>query len=168
MDQVRYFRNHLPRCIAGFNATPFALSGVEFDGHGMHINSVFALTCSCGSGQHFVHGFSWINPDNFDNAPVFLSPLFLECTARSSACPRSPSSRARNICIGSSRFCPGESRPNRAPTSVQGYEEHAAGKLGKSQLPQKAARQRAAAHSSGARPPSNCGAAIFWRLSVCN
>jgi len=38
----------------------------------MHINSVFALTCSCGSG---------INPDNFDNAPMFLSPPSLECTA---------------------------------------------------------------------------------------
>lgn len=73
MDQVRYFRNHPQRCIAGFNSTPFALPGV--DGHGMQINSVFALACTCGSGQHVVHGFSWINPDNFDNVPVFLSPL---------------------------------------------------------------------------------------------
>ena len=81
MDHVRHFRNHPPRWIAGFNATPFALPGVEFDGHGLQINSVFALACSCGSGQHFVHDFSWINPDNFDNVPVFLSPLCLECIA---------------------------------------------------------------------------------------
>ena len=64
MDQVKYVQSHPPRCIAGFNATPFALPGVKFDGHGMQINAVFALTCTCGSGQHFVHGFSWINPDN--------------------------------------------------------------------------------------------------------
>ena len=81
MDQVKYFQSHPPRCIAGFNATPFALPGVKFDGHGMQINAVFALACSCGSKQHFVHGFSWINPDNFDNVPVFLSPLSLECIA---------------------------------------------------------------------------------------
>ena len=30
-------------------STPFALPGVEFDGHGMDINSVFAPACSCSS-----------------------------------------------------------------------------------------------------------------------
>jgi len=81
MDQVSYFRSHPPRCIAGFTSTPVTLPGIKFDGHGSLINSVFALACSCGSGQHFIHGFSWINPDNFDNTPVFLSPMSLECTA---------------------------------------------------------------------------------------
>src|SRR5215468_12260547 len=57
MDQVSYFRSHPPRCIAGFTSTPVALPGVTFDGHGSLINSVFSLTCSCGSGQHLIHGF---------------------------------------------------------------------------------------------------------------
>jgi hypothetical protein len=98
MDQVSYFRSHPPRCIAGFAATPVTLHGVELDGHPSisqlnvtvpsvnidapeHINPVFVLACSCGSRQHFVRGFRWINPDNLDGAPVFLSPLSLECTA---------------------------------------------------------------------------------------
>jgi hypothetical protein len=57
------------------------LPGVNFDGRRSLINSVFALACSCVSGQRFIHGFSWINPDNFDTTSVFLSPMFLECTA---------------------------------------------------------------------------------------
>jgi predicted RNA-binding Zn-ribbon protein involved in translation (DUF1610 family) len=80
MDQVSYFRSHPPRCIAGFTSRPVTLPGVNFDGHGSLISSVFALACFCVSGQHFIHGFSWINPDNFDNTPVFLSPMSLECT----------------------------------------------------------------------------------------
>lgn len=98
MDQASYFRNHPPRCIAGFVAHPTELEGVEFDGHGSvsrlkieappgvtidgpeHTNPVFSLACQCGGGQHYVHGYRWANPD-FRNVVVFLSPLVLECTA---------------------------------------------------------------------------------------
>jgi hypothetical protein len=98
MDQVSYFRSHPPRCIAGFTALPTQLPKVEFDGHvsrsqlkfevpsGVtieapeHINPVFTLSCKCGSGRHYVHGYRWTNPD-FHNVIVFLSPLVLECVA---------------------------------------------------------------------------------------
>jgi hypothetical protein len=78
MDQVNYFRSHPPRCIAGFISTQVALPGGKCDGN--RPLSVFALACSCGSGQHFVHGFWWRNPD-FHDTLVFLSPLSLECAA---------------------------------------------------------------------------------------
>jgi hypothetical protein len=96
MDQARYFRSHPPRCIAEFLAHPTELPGVEFDGHismsqlkfgvppGVtidapeHINPVFALSCRCGGGHHYVHGYRWNNPD-FRDVVVFLSPLVLEC-----------------------------------------------------------------------------------------
>jgi hypothetical protein len=96
MDQADYFRSHPPRCIAGFTARLTELPEVEFDGHvsmsqltfdvpsGLtidapeHINPVFALSCQCGSGRHYVHGYRWVNPD-FHDAVVFLSPLVLEC-----------------------------------------------------------------------------------------
>src|SRR6516162_6566925 len=98
MNQASYYRSHPPRCIAEFIARPTALPGVEFDGHvsrsqlnfdapaGMtiqgpeHVNPVFALSCPCGGGRHYIHGYRWINPD-FHNAVVFLSPLVLECAA---------------------------------------------------------------------------------------
>jgi len=96
MDQASYFRNHPPRCIAGFAARSVELLGVEFDGHvsmsqlnfevppGVtidapeHINPVFALSCYCGVNKHFVHCHRWTNVD-FRNQIVILSPLDLEC-----------------------------------------------------------------------------------------
>jgi hypothetical protein len=96
MDQAGYLRNHSPRCIAGFTVKPTELRGVEFDGHSSvsqinvnahpgitiegpnHINSVFALACSCGNNWHYTHGYRWTNPD-YHNSVVFLSPLGLEC-----------------------------------------------------------------------------------------
>jgi hypothetical protein len=96
MDQASYFQTHPPRCIAGFTAQAVELPGVEFDGHASkskydvpagvtidgpeHINPVFALSCKCGGGRHYVHGYRWTNPD-FHNAVVFLSPLVLECAS---------------------------------------------------------------------------------------
>ena len=98
MDQADYFRNHPPRCVAGFTAQPTDLPEVQFDGHvsmsqvqfdeapGVtidapeHVNPVFALACPCGGSRHYVHGYRWINPE-YHNAIVFLSPLVLECAA---------------------------------------------------------------------------------------
>lgn len=98
MDQPSYFQNHPPRCIVGFVARPTTLPGVVFDGHvsmsqlnfavppGVtihapeHINPVFALSCRCGSDQHYVHCYRWSNPD-YRNQVVILSPLDLECAA---------------------------------------------------------------------------------------
>jgi len=62
-----------------------------------------------------------------------------------------------------------ENRPSRAPTSAQGHDEHAAGKLGKFSIPRESGRANAQQRTRRARaPPSNCGAAIFWRLLVRN
>jgi hypothetical protein len=98
MDQPIYFRSHPPRCIAGFVARNTELPGVAFDGHASlsdlksqvlnsmtveapeHINPVFALSCSCGTIEHYVHGYRWRNPD-YHNQLVFLSPLALECAS---------------------------------------------------------------------------------------
>ncbi len=98
MVQPSYFRDHPPRCIAGFVARPTTLPGVVFDGHVSmsqlhfevpsdvtihapeHINPVFALSCRCGSDQHYVHCHRWSNPD-YRNQVVILSPLDLECAA---------------------------------------------------------------------------------------
>lgn len=98
MDQAEYFRNHPPRCIAGFKVQSTALSEARFDGHSSksqldfdvpgevtidapeHLNTVFSLSCNCGGSQHYIHGYRWTNPD-FHDAIVFLSPLVLECSA---------------------------------------------------------------------------------------
>lgn len=98
MDQAGYFQSHSPWCIAGFVARPFELSDVEFDGHfsksqldfavppGVtidapeHINTVFALSCRCGSDRHYIHCYRWAHPD-FRNQAVILSPLDLACAA---------------------------------------------------------------------------------------
>src|SRR5579883_1993364 len=97
MDQAGYFRSHPPRCIAGFTARPVELPGVEFDGHPSmsrlnfepppgvtidapeHSTPLFALSCRCGNGRHYVHGYRWTNPTC--HTVVFLSPLVLECAA---------------------------------------------------------------------------------------
>lgn len=98
MDQASYFRDRPPRCIAGFDARPTELPGVEFDGHASmsqldfevppgvtvhapeHINPVFALCCRCGGNRHYVRCYRWINAD-YNNAVVTLSPLALQCAA---------------------------------------------------------------------------------------
>jgi hypothetical protein len=98
MDQANYFRTHLPRCIAGFIARPTHLPGVALDGHASmselkaephpgvtisapeHSRPFFALSCTCGGGRYYVHGYRWVNT-SFHNAVVFLSPLVLECPA---------------------------------------------------------------------------------------
>src|SRR5438067_9820932 len=97
-DQARYFRSHPPQCVAGFTARPTELPGVQFDGHvstseltvepppGVtiegpeHVRPIFALSCRCGGGRHYIHGYRRTNPD-FHNAVVFLSPIVLECAA---------------------------------------------------------------------------------------
>jgi hypothetical protein len=96
MDQVKYYRSHPARCLAGFLTRSTELPGVEFDGHlslsqldedlrlsgkisaPEHINPVFGLSCKCGGDRHYVHGYRWANPD-YHNEVVFLSPLRLEC-----------------------------------------------------------------------------------------
>jgi hypothetical protein len=97
MTRASYFRSHPPRCIAGFNARPTELPGVERDGHismplpnsevplGLTtlddpqlIASVFTLSCRCGGDRHFVHCHRWVNAE-VDNKVETLSPINLEC-----------------------------------------------------------------------------------------
>jgi hypothetical protein len=102
MDQSEYYRSHLPRCLASFRATPANVPDWHFDGHGSlsefkakfpgkqiqapeHINTVFQMSCKCGSDSFFVFAYAWNNP----KAPgqfVFLSPISLQCeTCKASA-----------------------------------------------------------------------------------
>jgi hypothetical protein len=78
MNQVDFFRSNPPRCLANFIVTPCELPGVEFDGHGEPLNSIFRVTCHCGSAKHFIVGYTWQNPD-YGNRSVFLSPISLRC-----------------------------------------------------------------------------------------
>jgi hypothetical protein len=81
MNQAEYYETHPPRCIAGFAAESGDLADWQFDGHGSdHINTVFLLTCSCGSDGHFVFVHPWTNPDD-PSQMVLLSPIALQCAA---------------------------------------------------------------------------------------
>ncbi|HET6881455.1 MAG TPA: hypothetical protein VFI31_14935 [Pirellulales bacterium] len=97
MDQKEYYRNHPPRCIAGFGVQSAELPEVQFDGHpsfsdikgkfpGLqieapeHINTIFLLSCRCGSDKHHVIAHAWANPEQPDQF-VFLSPIALRCVA---------------------------------------------------------------------------------------
>lgn len=78
MDHADYFRTHPPRCIAKFTATPTELPEVVFESNGEPFNSIFALTCRCGSGKFMVHGHRSIDPDTGNTQ--LLSPLSAECS----------------------------------------------------------------------------------------
>jgi hypothetical protein len=95
INQLEYYRTHLPRCIAGFTAKPAELPDVQFDGHPSlselqakfpgvpiqapeHINTLFLLSCMCGSDKHYVFAHPWTNPEQPDQF-LFLSPLVLQC-----------------------------------------------------------------------------------------
>lgn len=78
MDELRYFREHPPSCIAGFAARSVERPQIGFDGHGRELNTFFNLSCRCGCDQHHVLGYYWHNPD-YHNVLVFLSPLTLHC-----------------------------------------------------------------------------------------
>ena len=78
MNQIDFFRSNPPRCLANFAVTPCELPGVEFDGHGEPLNTIFRVACYCGSAKHFIVGYNWQNPD-FGNQSVFLSPILLRC-----------------------------------------------------------------------------------------
>ena len=98
MKPADFLKSHQPRCLIGFCARPAALPDLKFDGHPSdsdleldlpsgvtiqapeEINTIFALSCTCGSDQHFIRGYRWQNPD-YDDEVVFLSPLVLECAA---------------------------------------------------------------------------------------
>jgi hypothetical protein len=41
-------------------------------------NLQFALACSCGGNQHFVHGYRWSDPE-YASTPLLISPIELEC-----------------------------------------------------------------------------------------
>lgn len=95
-DPASFFRNHPPRCIAGFHTLPVTLPGVRFDGHcpssdsdepvtvaeAENTDSIFLLTCTCGHNKHFVRGYHWRNPDyRGGTTTIFISPLDLQCAA---------------------------------------------------------------------------------------
>jgi len=73
MDQAKYFRTHLPRCIDGFAARPAEFPDAKSD------SPIFALSCRCGGNRHYVHCYRWVNTD-YKNAVVNLSPIILECS----------------------------------------------------------------------------------------
>ncbi len=91
-QQLAYYRQHPPRCIAEFTSIPTEVRGVSFDGHasgdpppgdsiieaGGTIDVCFILQCRCGKNRHRVFGYYWRNPD-FRNELVYLSPLTAEC-----------------------------------------------------------------------------------------
>jgi len=97
MNPKDYFRNHPPRNIAGYNIQSADIPGFRFDGHpaiseirakmpGLPIhgpenfNTIFQISCTCGSDRYYIIGFEWLNPD-FNNTKLLLSPLSLRCVA---------------------------------------------------------------------------------------
>lgn len=90
MDLANFFRSHPPRCLGGFVVQNTELNDVVFDGHYSgapgELNPIFALSCRCGSNQHYVHCWRWANPW-FHNKVVTLSPIALECAACSLTAP---------------------------------------------------------------------------------
>jgi len=77
MSDIKYFLDHPPRCLTGFQARqPEKLPDVEFDGHGEEWNPVFVLACSCGAKDFRLSGFATTEED----FSLFLSPLEATCT----------------------------------------------------------------------------------------
>lgn len=63
-NQVIYYKEHPPKCIADFIAQPDWLDNIEYDGHGFtgiypnglvaNPNILFAIKCKCGNGSHHI------------------------------------------------------------------------------------------------------------------
>lgn len=79
MEDVSYCFGPKPRCLQGFTALPVSVPGAVFDGHNSPLNSVFALSCPCGSGRHLAHGFR--KPGEHPRDDLLFDPLMLECAA---------------------------------------------------------------------------------------
>lgn len=81
MNQSEYYETHPPRCIAAFTAQVGDFDDWEFDGHESdQINTVFQLSCTCGSDKHMVFVHPWKDPDDAGEVLV-LSPISLVCVA---------------------------------------------------------------------------------------
>lgn len=70
-EQIAHYTSRPPAAIGSLKPAPVHLSGITFDGHGSPINSVFELTCECGS-----KGFSVLAHDGDD---WVVDPVSVRC-----------------------------------------------------------------------------------------
>ena len=88
-NQIAYYQEHSPKCIAAFLAESAQLDNLEFDGHGSsgiypdglvaNPNIVFAITCQCGSGTHEIVAESEQQEIWQHKNLVVAERYFLEC-----------------------------------------------------------------------------------------
>jgi hypothetical protein len=80
--QLQYYWEHVPRILQGFSYTRAQFpENIRLDGHGEELNTIFRLSCACGSTLHSVLGhydrFEW----NGEELTEFVAPLILRCEA---------------------------------------------------------------------------------------
>lgn len=76
-EQLAFYRGHPPRALAKLSAAAIEELDWTFDGHGEPVNSIFELTCSCGSKLFTVTCGIEAGEDVNEVAP----PIGLECSA---------------------------------------------------------------------------------------
>jgi len=87
--------------------------------------------------------------------------------ARTSACPVKFFFEGQEYLYRIVKILSEENRPSRAPTSAQGHDEHAAGKLGKFSIPRESGRANAQQRTRRGAPTLELPRR-FGRPSVCN
>jgi len=90
-DQIAYYQEHPPKCIAGFLVQTASLDNIEFDGHGSsgiypnglvaNPNIVFAIKCQCAGGLHSIVAESQQEEIWRYKTLVMAERYFLECSS---------------------------------------------------------------------------------------
>jgi hypothetical protein len=81
-QQFQYYWENAPRILRSFSFARAQIpEDVRFDGHGEELNTVFKLSCICGSPLHTVLGHHVQNEWKGREITVFVGPLLLRCEA---------------------------------------------------------------------------------------
>ena len=81
-EQHEFYQSNPPRCLGGFEVRPTDISTYPFNSSGEVPNSYWAIACPCGASTFRVHGYNYTSGNrDCDEYTVFLSPIYLECTA---------------------------------------------------------------------------------------
>jgi hypothetical protein len=80
MNQLAYYRDNPPRCIAELKPTLAQLTRTQLGLCAGDLLTTFLLRCRCGALALVLEGYHWNNPD-CHNDYCFLSPLTLFCAS---------------------------------------------------------------------------------------
>jgi hypothetical protein len=90
-EQIEYFNQHPPSCLASFVVQPAFLTEVVFDGHGASgqypdglvecPNSIFKVRCRCGGDAHRLVAQATLDEISYYKDLLIAGRYLLQCTA---------------------------------------------------------------------------------------